>query len=368
MRAPPPPPSPLLMNCTTNRAALATTASSAIAAQDLRPGPESLRFAGDGVEHAGRLAGGRPRPRRLHLQRGREVVDHLADVLVALGGVLGGRPLDHQGRCRGDLGTALLDVGKLLVDVFHRHPDLAVGMEGDLADQHLVEDDAERVDVGALVRATAHRLLGGDVVGRPQHPPGRGHPVLLELAGDAEVGQLRPSLGVDQDVLRLDVAVDHLAGVGDGQPAGDLDRVGERLLSVERPDPGDPLLQRFPFHVLEDDVGVAAVLAGVDHRHHIGMGELRHRPRLLAEALQLVGLLGHLPVHDLDRDVAVERAVAGQVHGRHAPAADFGRQLVAAREHGADHLRAGRGRVHQARRRSTRGGPSAARPMRLAAG
>ena len=86
--------------------------------------------------------------------------------------------------------------------------------------------------------AVAHRLLGGDVVGGAEDAAGGGHPVLLELARDPEVGQLRAALGVDQDVLRLDVAVDHVAGVGDGEPAGDLDRVGERLLGVERRRPG----------------------------------------------------------------------------------------------------------------------------------
>ena len=182
-----------------------------------------------------------------------------------------------------------------------------------------------------------HRLLGGDVVGGAEHPPGRRHPVLLELARDAEVGQLRPPLGVDQDVLRLDVAVDHLARVGDREAAGDLDRVGDRLLRVERAVAADPLLQRFALDVLEDDVGVAAVLAGVDHRDHVGVGELGHRARLLAEALELVGLLGHLAVHHLDRDLAVERLVARQVDGRHAAAAQLRLQPVAAGEHGADH-------------------------------
>ena len=37
-------------------------------------------------------------------------------------------------------------------------------------------------------------------------------------------------VGVDQDVLGLDVAVDELARVGRGQPAPDLDRVGDRLV------------------------------------------------------------------------------------------------------------------------------------------
>ena len=193
---------------------------------------------------------------------------------------------------------------------------------------------SERGSTGA-----SHRLLGGDVVGGAEHAAGGGHPVLFELAGDAEVGQFRPPLVVDQDVLGLDVAVDQVAGVGDAEPAGDLDRVGDRLLDVERADPRDPLLQRLALDVLEDDVGVAAVLAGVDHRDDVGVGELRDRARLLAEALELVGLLGHLAVHHLHRDRPVEGLVFGQVDGGHPAAAQLRLQPVAAGEHGSDHRR-----------------------------
>ena len=70
----------------------------------------------------------------------------------------------------------------------------------------------------------AHRLLGRDVIGGAEHAPGLREPVLLELASDAEVGHLRPALGVDEDVLRLDVAVHEPPRVGGGEPAPDLDR------------------------------------------------------------------------------------------------------------------------------------------------
>ena len=177
----------------------------------------------------------------------------------------------------------------------------------------------------------------------PEDAAGRGDAVLFELARDAEVGQLGAPLLVDQDVLRLDVAVDHVAAVGDAEAARDLDRVGDRLLRVERADPPDPLLQRLSLDVLEDDVGVAAVLAGVDHRDDVGVGQLGDRPGLLAEALQLVLLLGHLAVHHLDRDRPVERVVTCQVDGRHAAAAQFRLQPVAAGEHGSDHRAGGAG-------------------------
>ena len=104
----------------------------------------------------------------------------------------------------------------------------------------------------------AHRLLGRDVVGGPEHPPGLRQPVGLERAGDAEVGHLRPSLGVDEHVLGLHVAVDEHPRVRRLQPAPDLDRVGGRLVERQPPEPVDPLLERLAVAVLEDDVGAAA--------------------------------------------------------------------------------------------------------------
>ena len=41
-------------------------------------------------------------------------------------------------------------------------------VEGELAGEHFVEDDAHGVDVGAAVAALALHLLGGDVVGRAE--------------------------------------------------------------------------------------------------------------------------------------------------------------------------------------------------------
>ena len=163
----------------------------------------------------------------------------------------------------------------------------------------------------------------------------RTRPVLVEavglqLAGDAEVGDLGPALGIDQDVLRLDIAVDKLAGMRGGEPAADLDRVGGGLVEGQPSQAIDPLLQRLALDVLEDDVGVAAVLAGVDHGDHVRVRELGHRAGLAAEALELVGLVGDLAVHDLHRDPALERLVASQVHRGHAAAAELGVEPVAA--------------------------------------
>ena len=220
--------------------------------------------------------------------------------------------------------------------MLHRDAHDRLRGERDIAGQHLVEKDAERVDVGARIDAASHGLLRGDVVGRPEHAPGLGEPVGLQRASDAEVRHLRPALGVDQYVLRLHVAVNEAPSMGGRKPASDLDRVGRGLVDGQRPHALDPLLERLTVYVLEDDVGVAAILAGVDHGNDVRMGELRDGAGFTAEALDLVRLVGHLAVHHLHRDPALQRAVPRQVHRGHPAAAQLGFEPVALREYGAD--------------------------------
>jgi hypothetical protein len=119
--------------------------------------------------------------------------------------------------------------------VLHRHRDLVLAVERDVAGEHLEQHDAERVDVRLAVDVVAERLLGRDVVGRAEHAAVGGQALVVERAGDAEVGDLGRALLVDQDVLGLDVAVDDAARVRGAERARDLDRVGDRLVDRQRP-------------------------------------------------------------------------------------------------------------------------------------
>ena len=82
------------------------------------------------------------------------------------------------------------------------------------AGEQLVEQHAQRVDVGGGGHRLAAHLLGAGVLGRHQLQPGRGRRQRLpghlgiEQLGDAEVEQLGHAVLGDQDVGRLDVAVD----------------------------------------------------------------------------------------------------------------------------------------------------------------
>ncbi len=259
---------------------------------------------------------------------------------VAARQVLVGGAVQHGAQRGRHLRAAQLHVGDVLAHVLHRHRDLVLAAERDLAGEHLVEHDAQRVDVGLAVDLVAERLLGRDVVGGAQHAAVRGQALVDEHARDAEVGHLGRPLGVDQDVLGLDVAVDDAAVVRGAQRAGDLDRVGDRLGDRQAAQAADALLERLALDVLEHDVGrrvaVVALLAGVDDLDDVRVVELGHGAGLAAEALQLVGVAGRLAMHQLDRDRPLEHGVERPVDRRHAAGADLGVEAVAIREERAD--------------------------------
>ena len=127
-----------------------------------------------------------------------------------------------------------------------------------------------------------------------------------------------------------------LARVRGAERAGDLDRVGDRLVDRQPAHAADALLQRLALDVLEDDVRAAVLLAGVDHADDVRVGELGDGARLAAEALELVGVRRDLAVHQLDRDLALERRVERAVDRRHPAGPDLGVEAVPAVQAHAD--------------------------------
>ena len=109
------------------------------------------------------------------------------------------------------------------------------GAERRRAGEHLVADDAERVDVAAAVElALADRLLGRHVRRRAHGDAGDGEPrVARGGARDAEVGDHGAARrAVEQDVVGLHVAMHDAARVRVRERVGhvgeDAPRVGDR--------------------------------------------------------------------------------------------------------------------------------------------
>ena len=136
---------------------------------------------------------------------------------------------------------------------------------------------------------------------------------------------------VDDDVVRLEVAVDHAAAVGEAGGGEHLDPEVDRVLLAERRLLGDHVLERAPGQALHRDVVGALVLAAVEDADHVGMRQRGGRLGLAAEALHELDVLGEAPVQDLERDLAAEVGVLGAVDVGHPARADPARRCGSGR-------------------------------------
>ena len=149
------------------------------------------------------------------LQRGAQLVHGLVALVLVDGHGLH----DEVGQARRQPRVDLARRPRLALHVLVHDRHVIAARVGRHAGQHFVEDDAERVDVGALVDLLAEDLLGRHVLRRADDVAGLGE---LRVAfalrgGDAEVHDLEQAFLVDQHVRGLEVAM-HDARPGARRP------------------------------------------------------------------------------------------------------------------------------------------------------
>ena len=142
-------------------------------------------------------------------------------------------------------------------------------------------------------------------------------------ARDPEVGDLDDAFGVDDDVVRLDVAVDDAVAVGVTQRCEDLACVGDRDRHRAEAARADQLLERAPLDVLHDDVVGAVGLAPVEDRDDVRVRKAGRMGRLATEALDELLVVRVVRVEHLDRDPASELLILGEVDVGHAATAEL---------------------------------------------
>ena len=116
----------------------------------------------------------------------------------------------------------------------------------------------------------------------PETTPFSAPPAWASSRAEAEVHEHRAAVGGEEDVRRLDVAVDDEPGVGVGQGVGHGGRDPGRLR------PGRAVVPQPPaevgaVEVIGDDVDLPLVHADVVDRHDAGVAQLGEPPRLLQE-------------------------------------------------------------------------------------
>jgi len=173
--------------------------------------------------------------------------------------------------------------------------------EGRLADEHLVEHAGEAVDVAAAVNVLFRcALLRAHVRRRADREAGCRQAFdvtgTFDCLRDAEVQHQR-AVAVDQDVVRLDVAVDDVVLVRIGERVGDLRRIPNGLLERQMP----LAVQHRPQRV------------ALDHRHRV----VDHgRRRAAAQYGDNAGMVQRGQDVDLaSKAIAVDRT--GELGGQH---------------------------------------------------
>ena len=176
-------------------------------------------------------------------------------------------------------------------------------------------------------------LLRGHVGRRAQDGAGVGL-VLVELEplGQAEVGDLGRAVGGEQDVGRLEVAVDDPPVVRGLHPSRKQGDHPHRL--ARRPGAlAEPLGQATTLDELQGEVRKPGVLADLVDLDDARVLELGDRPGLGPEPRELIGRGVGSGEDHLEGDIAVEAELAGLVNDAHATASQLLDKLIANRRH-----------------------------------
>ena len=163
------------------------------------------------------------------------------------------------------------------------------GAERVRARQALVDHHARGPHVGRRRGGVAAAGLGGHVGEGAEEPVVDGR-VGVGDGGDAEVGEPHGAVAPEQDVRRLDVAVDDAVRVGVREGVADGGRDAEERLVRQRL-LAQGALQVAAVHELRDDVDVLVVLEDLAQAHDVGMAEPRGDRDLAPRALPEDGVV-----------------------------------------------------------------------------
>ena len=271
-----------------------------------------------------RLGGGRGRGGRVASSRPSAACTSSSRAAAAVGGRSSGRRARRRDTASatapGTSGAGTADGGRVALQAGDGDGAVRGARERGLAREALVQHEAQRVEVGPAVEREAEDLLGRQVLRRAHHHV-LGREVLvaaLHGLGDAEVRQLHAALGGDEDVARLDVAVDETGLVGVVERGGHRSPDHERLVDAQPPGLVQEVAQRAPGDQLHDHRSPAVGLDGVVDADDVRVVQPGGGDGLPPEALDHDRVVGQGCLEQLDRDLAIERRVGGHPHLAHA--------------------------------------------------
>jgi len=256
-----------------------------------------------------------------------EIAAQLVGVGIAAGWILAQGVGHDGGELAGDLYRRPIQITRFaLVEDFGGGNRDGRAAEGMLTGEHLVEDDAEREDVGASVGRLAAEHFGGHVDGRAGHDApfgeslggcrGPGGIGAGKAAGDSEVEQLDLAGSGEHDVFRLDIAVENAFGMRGAQSVDALEGDGEEAIEGHR---GAKLFaQGGAGDKLHDEQDVVLLFDHVVDGGDVGVTEGRGALAFAEEEAAILGGILVAREHALDSDGALQRGIEGAINLTHA--------------------------------------------------
>ena len=232
-------------------------------------------------------------------QRSLRGVRELARRRVALRRILRHRPLDDRVESRRQARHGLGERRRVRIHVRPQRRELVLAPVRGPAGEGLEQDAAERVDVGARSDRHSLDLLRCRVVDRAHPRAGARQPA--DRAGvlrQAEVGQIYVVLAGQQDVGRLDVAMDQVALVRSVKGTCNLTDEMHRARGRQR-SAVDGLAQVRSLHPAHRDVESAVGLARLVHRDDVRVIDRRGDHPLAPEPLPKSGVARKRRGHQL---------------------------------------------------------------------
>jgi hypothetical protein len=169
-------------------------------------------------------------------------------------------------------------------------------------------------------------LLGRDIGSGAEHGADLRQPGALGCACDAEVRDLQHAVVANEEVGRLDVAVDETRVVRMLEARARLHTKRDDALGRQLPGLGQGRA-RDAFH---DDERPAVLVAGVIHTHDVRMREAAREPSFAHEAPHEVVVAPQMLGQELDRHAALELGIVSEVHDGHPAAAELALDPIAA--------------------------------------
>ncbi len=179
-------------------------------------------------------------------------------------------------------------------------------------------------------------MLGRHVIDRADHRS-RQRQAVVVLPRQAEVEQLGLVLDSEQDIGRLDVAMDHLEAMNLAQRGGDLVDDAAQFGGRHRAALFHVVFQILADHVLHDDVPedrrlrvVAGHVPGIECGDDVRVPQAGDHAHLGGKAQVQPGVLVGVLRPNLERDGVPHLQVLGLVDDRHAAGADFVQHAIVA--------------------------------------